>query len=93
MHAFFAVERLQLTLDDFNSKKSELYDRICRSELKKKAAEMEEELLEAEEKRDALTKEEHSQETPEEEHSRLLAQVRIDNAEISTLGKNNTFHR
>jgi intraflagellar transport protein 74 len=79
------MERLQMTLDDFNSKKSELYDRICRSELKKKAAEMEEELLEAEEKRDALLREAHSQETPEEERERLLAQVKIDNLEITTL--------
>lgn len=79
------MEGLQLTLDDFNSKKSELYDRICRSELKKKAAEMEEELMEAEDKRIALSREAHSNETPEEEQARLLSQVKVDNAEISTL--------
>lgn len=79
------MERLQNTLDELSSRKSELYDRISRSELKKKAAEMEEELLEAEEKRDALAKESKSQETPEEERERLLAQVKIDNTEITTL--------
>lgn len=79
------MEGLQFQLDDLNSRKSELYDKVSRSELKKKAAELEEELLEAEEKRDTLLKEAESQESPEEERERLLNQVKVDNAEISTL--------
>ncbi|CAL8121674.1 unnamed protein product [Orchesella dallaii] len=79
------MERLQYQLDELNSRKSELYDKVSRSELKKKAAELEEELLEAEEKRDNLSREADSQESPEEERERLLNQVKIDNAEISTL--------
>ncbi len=72
-------------LQFLNSRKSELYDKVSRSELKKKAAELEEELLEAEEKRDNLVKESESQESPEEERERLLNQVKVDNSEISTL--------
>jgi len=79
------MESLQAHLDDLNSKKSELYDRISRSELKKKAAELEEELLEAVEKRDGLVKDSHSSETPEQERERLLAQVKSDTVEIGTL--------
>lgn len=79
------MEGLQFRLDELNSRKSELYDKVSRSELKKKAAELEEEMLEAEEKRDALMKEAESQESPEEERERLLNQVKVDNAEISTL--------
>lgn len=79
------MENLQFQLDDLNSRKSELYDKVSRSELKKKAAELEEELLEAEDKRDTLAREAESQESPEEERERLLNQVKVDNAEISTL--------
>jgi len=79
------MERLQKQLDELNVRKNELYEKVSRSELKKRAAELEEELLEVEEKRHALARETLSQESPEEERARLLAQVKADNGEISTL--------
>ncbi|CAG7821192.1 unnamed protein product [Allacma fusca] len=84
-HLSSEMEKLQRTLDEQNVRKADLYDKIAKSELKRRAAQYEEELLEVEEKLEALEKDQQSKETPEQERERLLNQVKQDNSEIATL--------